>query len=422
MSISHWFRHEVTGRLITILRPLLYLAAAVWRRLMFRTVFIAVTGSHGKTTAKELTAAILSAHSRTFKSVRNQNSGRLLPLNVLRVRPWHRYAVFEVATGGPGALVKAGRLLRPDIAAVTSVGSAHRSSFENIEAIGREKKSLLGSLRGKGVGLLNGDDPHLGPPWNTAAPVLRFGRSSGCHYSFTDSSSEWPRRLQFTLCHGGGRYQVKTSLVGEHWIPSVLASLAISIECGISIETALKTLAAVLPFDARMGPVLLPCGAIVIRDEYCGTPESFETAFQAFSEARAKRKILVAGDYSDSSAKIRSRLRKLGRQASKIADIAVFVGPSAHHSREAALREGMPDEACHYFTNPQAAAEHLKSLLIAEDLVLLKGRINQHLSRLIFDQVAPVRCWRPTCPERFLCDICWRLGLSRSEIERIKAI
>jgi len=188
------------------------------------------------------------------------------------------------------------------------------------------------------------------------------------------------------------------------------------------LSDAAEIIADLKPFPARMQPVLLPSGATVIRDEYNGSPDSYRAALEFLESAEANRRVLIAGDYSDSTVKRRRRLARLGRTAARFCDLAIFVGEYSHYSRNAALQAGLDPKRVLNFTYPQDAVSSLKEELREGDLVLLKARSNDHLSRLLFAQVGNVLCWRTSCPERFLCDICWRLGCEESDMKRIQIL
>jgi UDP-N-acetylmuramoyl-tripeptide--D-alanyl-D-alanine ligase len=211
-------------------------------------------------------------------------------------------------------------------------------------------------------------------------------------------------------------------MVGTHWTPTLLAGILAAQECGIPLGEAAAAASSFQAFPARMQPVELPSGAIVIRDEYNGSPDSFETALRAFKSARAKRKILIAGDYSDSSTKRRRRLTRLGRTAADLSDFAIFIGEHSHYSRDGAIQAGLAPERTHSFPHLRNAVPVLKKELRRGDLVLLKSRSNDHFSRLLFAQVGEVSCWLPSCPKRFLCDICWQLGCDESDMKKIREI
>jgi UDP-N-acetylmuramoyl-tripeptide--D-alanyl-D-alanine ligase len=114
-------REEFIGPIVKRSTPLLFALASVWRRLLFRTTVIGITGSLGKTTTKECLADVLASRGKTFRSYHNQNAPVAVALNILRIRPWHRYAVLEIATGSPGMIERGARLARPDVAIVLNV-------------------------------------------------------------------------------------------------------------------------------------------------------------------------------------------------------------------------------------------------------------------------------------------------------------
>ena len=426
MQISRcfsWSRQVLGAFLVKIAEPFLYGLAFLWRRALVSTKFILITGSLGKTTTKECLSEILAVRFPTFRSVRNQNARRLLSLNVLRVRPWHRFAVIETATFKPGVMAKAANLLRPDVAVIVSVAGTHLHGFGSIEEIAKEKMSALGGLRKGGAAILNGDEPRLSlSSSENTFQTLKFGTSHSCDLHADNITSRWPDRLNFRASSASDTVEFKTQMVGTHWIPSILASLLTAEYCGVPLSEAAEMTPRFLPFTARMQPVRLPSGAVFIRDEYNGSPWSFETALEAFELAEAQRKILITGDYSDSTVRRRRRLARLGRRAAGLCNLAVFVGEHSHHSQQAAVRAGLTSSTALNFAQPKDASDFLKGELRDGDLVLLKSRANDHLSRLLFAQVGEVLCWRPTCPERLLCDICWRLGCRPSDMAKIEPV
>jgi len=420
---SRWVRQVIGGYLVGALEPLLFCLAFLWRRVLLNTRFVLVTGSLGKTTTKELLGQILAQHHSTFRSVRTQNAQRLLLLNVLRVRPWHRFAIIEAGTARPGMLIRASRLLRPDAVVILMVAGTHRRGFSSLEVTAKEKLSALKGLKRGGTAILNGDDPRLNSvESNENFQVLRFGTSLTCDLRADRIEGQWPARLAFEARSSTETANVRTRLVGTHWVPALLASLLTAKHFGLQLGKAAEITARIRPFSARMQPVQLPSGAIIIRDEYNGSPPSYEMALQAFKSAEAERKILIVGDYSDSTIKRRRRLKRLGRTAASLCDLAIFIGEYSHYSREAAIQSGLDPASALIFSYPQDAVSRVKKELRKGDLVLLKSRSNDHLSRLLFAQVGDVLCWRPTCQERFLCDICWRLGCNGSDMAKIKPV
>jgi UDP-N-acetylmuramoyl-tripeptide--D-alanyl-D-alanine ligase len=179
---------------------------------------------------------------------------------------------------------------------------------------------------------------------------------------------------------------------------------------GIHLEDAAAALEQVEPFPARMQPVLLPSGVTILRDEMSGDPDTLHAALQILRESKAVRQVLVLGDVSDSGNKRpRLRFRELGETISRVADLAVFISIHAHYAVKAAVASGMKPECVLGFTDLYRAAEYLKSELRSGDLVLLKGRTTDHLSRVFFAQFGSIGCWKNKCSETINCDFCEEL-------------
>ncbi|MBM3812933.1 MAG: hypothetical protein FJW20_15015 [Acidimicrobiia bacterium] len=185
-------------------------AALIWRRLLWRTTFIAITGSNGKTTTKEILARILSARHRTLKTEGNANGRAGLIRTILRVRPWHRFAVIEVGIEAPGQMWRAALLTRPDIAVITSIAAEHSENFPTLEVTAKEKSDLLGGLGKDGVAVLNGDDPRVRAMANRGKfRLVYFGNSREWDLWAEHVEGDWPQRLRMQVRSGGGRMGIR---------------------------------------------------------------------------------------------------------------------------------------------------------------------------------------------------------------------
>lgn len=402
------------------------LAAFVWRRLLFRTTFVVVAGSVGKTTTKELLAAILQRHAPTARTPGNWNHSKFggPEATLLSVRPRHRFAVIEAGIERPGDMAAAARLLKPDVALMLDVKRCHTNVFKHVEAIAEEKGRLLEALRPAAIAVINQDNPLVTAMLDRCrARAVAFGRSSDAQIRLLDAHCRWPGRLEMSVEAQGQRYEIRTRLVGEHWAHSVLAALSVASVCGMSLPEAIRTVETIEPFWARMQPVTLPgSGAVLIRDEWNGSIDTFDAAFAFLEQARAGRKVIVTSDYSDSSAKLRSRANRLARRVAAIADMAVFVGEYAQRSAATALSEGMRPDQVGSFESLAAATGFLKQNLRHGDLVLLKGQSNHHLSRIYLGLLGPVSCTTLSCSRQILCDRCDELGMAwRPEFDGIMA-
>ena len=386
--------------------------AMIWRRVLWRTTFIGITGSCGKTTTKELLTCILAESAPTIWTRQGTNTIWAITSLVLRCRPWHRYAVAEVATGGRGSIARSARVLRRDIGVVLSVASDHYAAFRTLENTAREKADLIQSLRAGGVAYLNADDPLVA---RMKAPdgvkVVKFGRADDADVNVADVVSAWPDRLQFSInTMDGNVTRIVTQLVGEHVLPSVLAPIAVALDLGHDLEGIARISAGMSPLPGRMQPVTLPSGAVVLRDEYKSSPQVVKAALAELRRASAARKIFVFGDMSDVSSSDRDRQKQVANWAAGIFDLLLFVGCHAQFGVDRAIRNGHEPKQAHGFASLEKCAEFLQDELRTGDLVLLKGRNSEHLSRLVFRLAGTVRCEKPWCGKRTFCDSCDELG------------
>ena len=382
----------------------------VWRRLMFGTTFVAVTGSVGKTTATRCLAAILSERFPTNATPGSQNHRLGLARTILRTRFSHRFTVIEVATRRVGAMWRACLQVKPDIVVMLSVARTHSHRFPNLEVIAREKAQLLRRLGARGTAVLNGEDPRvLAMAAGLRCRVIRFGLRPEFDIWASEISSQWPARLSFRVHSGGRSYAVTTQLAGEHWVHSVLGALAGAVACGVPLEQAAARVAHVEPYLARLQPAPLPNGAVMLRDEYEGSGVTLDAAFRVLGEARGCRRVVVHGDIWDTGLEPRERYQDLGRRAAEAADVAVFVGDPGPEASRAALAHGMEPANVHAFPELGQASAFLRAELRAGDLVLLKGKTEEHLSRLYFAQLGAVQCWKKECALLSLCDHCPKL-------------
>jgi UDP-N-acetylmuramoyl-tripeptide--D-alanyl-D-alanine ligase len=397
-------------------RECLYWAAYLWRRLLIRTTLIAITGSVGKTTTKELVADILSKQAPTARSYGSQNNDWGGPPSISRIRPWHRFAVIEIGTHEPGIVRRLARMAKPDIAVVLAALHVHRRGFRTHEAVVAEKASLLRSLRRGGVAVLNADDPSVA---RMEAPrgvtVRRFGRILGSDCRVLETSAVFPGRLHMRVAMNGLELGIQTKLVGESWAPSVLAALLVTETAGITPADAIDSISRTEPYAGRLQPAVLPSGAVMIRDDHSGQFPTWPPALRVLEQAQATRRILVASDCSDTSRSHQDRMKYLGRQAARCSDLAVFLDARGDVACAAAVRDGMDKTLVHHIIDLQAAAEFLRRELRAGDVVLVKGRAGHHLALLYFALLGSVRCWTP-CSQGRLCDACSKLGAGLEEV------
>jgi aminoacyl-tRNA hydrolase len=353
-----------------------------YRHLFLRRVtFIGITGSTGKTTTKELTAAVLGAHLQGSKSPGNSNTAKDVTLTILGLSPRANFYVQEITIDK----VHMGdflRLLNCRIGVVTNIGTDHWSAFGSADAIAKEKSKLISTLPRDGTAILNGDDPRvLAMRDLSQAGVITVGESREASLRAEDVHSAWPEPLSFTVCYKGQREKVRTLLHGVFWLHSVLAAIAVGMEMGLSLSEAATAVQTFSTVEGRMQQHVRDDGVIFLRDDLKTPITSIPPVLEELRKATAKRKIAIIGTLSDYKGNSNRAYVSVARQALEVADRVAFVGPRASKCRKA--RKGVPDGVLQAFVSVDAAASHFASQFEPGDLVLLKGGHRDGLSALI---------------------------------------
>ena len=388
-------------------KPRLWVAF-VLRRFLWRTTFIAITGSNGKSTCTRILAAILSSHAPTQWTRLNRNNEGGVTETIAFCMPWKtRFAVFEVGAGKPGQVKKLVQLVRPHISIVLSVFLEHRVTLGTLAGVAREKAELIANLPPGGVAVINADDPCVsGMPVPVGRKLIRFGASADNDVYYENATSAWPQMLRFTAVVNGQRQEIRTRLLGTHWLGSVLACIAVAHHLGVPLDQIARVIKGVPPYPGRMQVVQLPSGAVVIRDEFKGTEHTITAAFEELRKAAARRKFLVFCDEAESPLSPRIRLAKIGHRAAELVDYAIFVGDKSRHGVLGAQKGGLPEKQTLAFADYSAAAEFLRPMLGPGDVVLLKADRNKQLPRLFYSMLGTVRCTLPLCHRPMVCDDC----------------
>jgi UDP-N-acetylmuramoyl-tripeptide--D-alanyl-D-alanine ligase len=389
----------------------------LWRRLMFRTSFVAVTGSLGKTTSTRAIATVLSARYSTNATRDGDNSRIGLAESILRTRWRHRLSVIEIGTKLPGALRRSAWQVKPDTVVVLNVARCHMDNFATLEDIAAEKASLLRRLGPRGVAILNGDDPRVrAMAERCRARVLTFGTSPDSDVWASDVSAQWPSRLSFIAHCGTRSHPVQTQFAGEHWVHGALAALATGLAYDLDLSVAASALAGCEPFAARLQPLPLPSGATILRDDFLPSIDSCGQALRLMRTARARRRLLAISDVTDSGQPEKERHQWIGAAAAASVDFAVFYGEHAEMTAGAAVAAGMKPECVRAFPSQKDAGDYLLSALREGDLLLLRCNMVDHADRIYWAQFGSVACSRMHCDLIRMCDSCSELrpGLERA--------
>lgn len=364
------------------LEPFLFRLAGMRRRALDRRrTFIAVTGSFGKsTTVRAVQAAIGLAECPTAVP----NAGPSMALHVLFAKSKVGPRVFEVAAGKRGNVDRAARMLRPEIAVVTCIGSEHITEFKELSAIAQEKSNLLRQLGPHGTAILNGDDPHVRSMRGTVpGRTLTFGFDPGNDIRALDYQIQWPHGSRIAVQLLGQPIELSTRFVGRHMTYPLLAALAVAHLCDVDPHSACERLSRLAPTTGRLQIVRLENGAYILRDEYKSGIETMQRALDVLEEIPARRKIIVFGEITEPPAPQYRNHVRIGKRAGQLADFAVVFGKQRKAYRSGLRRGGMgAEDIVDAGRSWRKAFDALAGYLKEGDVVLLKGRHDERLERI----------------------------------------
>jgi UDP-N-acetylmuramoyl-tripeptide--D-alanyl-D-alanine ligase len=363
------------------------LAAAVIRRLPDVTV-IAVTGSSGKTSTKDLIAGLLARLGPTVAPPGSFNNELGHPYTVLLADASTRFLVLEASARGIGHIRFLAGIAPPDIAVVLNVGSAHLGEFGTREAIARAKAELVQALTSDGVAVLNADDASvLAMRSQTAARVVTVGESAGADLRAHGVQLDDRGRAFFTLVSGTESAEVHLLLTGEHHVGNALSAAAVAIECGLPLPDVAAALSrASAQSRWRMEVTERGDGVLIVNDAYNANPESMRAALKALAgigRARGARTFAVLGPMGELGADSRLEHDAVGRLAVRL-DISrlIAIGEAARPLAHGAALEGSWNGESSWVADPEAALEVLRADLQPGDVVLVKASRAARLERL----------------------------------------
>src|SRR5438477_1746221 len=347
-----------------------------------------VTGSVGKTTTKEIMAALLGAKLRVLKSEGNLNNEYGLPLTLFRLEETHQAAVLEMGMSRRGELARLAEIARPDVGVVTRVSPAHLEFFASVDEIALAKRELIEGLNGHdSTAVLNADDARVAA-FGAFAPgrVLTYGIENTAFFMAREIEDRGALGTAFDYVSPEGRVRLELNVPGRHAIANALAALAAASVWDIGAAEAQDVFRS-LRAPAMRGELLrFSNGAALINDSYNSSP----AALQAMTELLAatpnfRRRILAAGEMRELGTASPELHRAAGQFAAKTGKIDWIVGVSgdAAHIVEGAVAAGLPHERAKFFAAPQEAAELPADFITTGALLLVKGSRGVKMEQIV---------------------------------------
>ena len=350
-------------------------AAARLARSLYQGRVVAVTGSAGKTTTKDIIATLLAPELAVGKTSGNFNNHIGLPLSILHLPDESQVAVLEIGMNHAGEIRHLAAIARPDIAVVTNAGWAHIENFDSPDGVAEAKRELVESLPADGVAVLNADDPR----------VARFAEvHPGRSVCFGMGESADVRATEVELTTDGVRFRVartlfQSPLTGTHGVRNILAGIAVAGVFGIAPEQLVEPARNLKPGKMR-GERLTHHGITVWNDSYNSNPDAARAMLEVLRDTPARRRIAVLGEMLELGRWSEPLHRDVGRYAVECGvNVLVGIRGAARSMVDAAISAGMVADAAYFFPEPGEAGRMAKTLAAEGDAVLFKGSRGTHV-------------------------------------------
>ena len=346
---------------------------------------VGITGSAGKTTAKDLTAAVLAERFRVHKTEGNLNNAYGLPLTLLRLPEDREVAILEMGMSHRGEIARLVEIADPDVGVILCVLRAHLENFGTLAKVAAAKGELFRGMRRDSTAVYNADDPQtarLGRAFR--GPSLSYGIASRRADVRAEAiEAEGLSGSRFLLRRGGAGTPVRLALAGRHNVSNALAAAASGFALGLAAEAIARGLEGARPAPMRGVLHRLPNGVELFDDSYNSNPAAMERAIDLLREARTRgRRVLVSGDMLELGSYEARAHAHVGTEAAKSGiDLFVAVGPRSGRAALSARAAGLKE--VRHLPDSEAAATFVAGALRSGDVVLVKGSRGMRMERVV---------------------------------------
>ena len=357
-----------------------------WRKKL-KVPVIAITGSSGKTTTKEMVAGILSLTKRVLKTEGNLNNRIGLPMTLLKLTGRDEVAVVEMGTNMPGEIGWLTRIAEPDIGLITNIGAAHLEKLKSLANIREEKGALFQNMDQRGIAIINRDDDALeilGRRWQ--GKRMTFGRTNqAVDVSARNVRIMHPFGLEFQLAFRQGEGQVRMQVSGEHNLYNALGAAAAAMAFGADLDQVCQGLESFRAVSGRFEIRTLQNGAHIIDDTYNANPLSVQEALKTLESLRGSgNSFVILGDMLELGSNAADWHRKIGQVAAQTGVSWLYLmGDHGSETAAGAMLEGMPAVRVCICESPGEVHDELLSSLKPGDWALIKGSRKMKMERIV---------------------------------------
>ena len=356
--------------------------AKSWRE-RFQIPVVAITGSNGKTTTKDLTAAVLSSLGKVCKTTANFNNEIGVPMTLLEIDETHKAAVVEIGMRGLHQIENLAQYVKPNIGIVINVNETHIEILGSIENIAKAKGEMVQAIQAGGTVILNADNFYTAKMKklaNDGVKILTYGLDNAADL-IAENISVTGNATQFILNYGGQKYNFEIPLIGRHNVSNALAAIAAGLSVGLSIEEIQRGISNLVATKMRL-EIIQRKNFTIVNDAYNASPASMQAALKTVAEIYSGRKIAVLGDMLELGAISEKVHRAVGQQLVEnnfetliaFGELGKFIAAGA---KDAGLKN--------IFTvdTHEDAAKKILEIVQAGDTVLFKASHGMHLEKII---------------------------------------
>ncbi len=356
-----------------------------WRR-KYGTPMVALTGSNGKTTTKEMIAACLETNFPILKTKGNLNNLIGVPLTLLTLTEKERVVVLEMGMNVPGEIRRLTEISEPDVGLITNIQMVHLEGMGSLERLKEEKGELFRGMRRDGTILVNQDDPRVVDLASRyPGQKITFGIKHPADIMAKEIRLHGAGGTSFTLILEGEAMEIPLRLLGRHFVPNALSAIAVACLFGVEVNRAKEALENFQPFPMRMEIVPLEGGGTLINDAYNANPSSMELALETLVEAKGKgRAIAVLGDMLELGNFTEEAHQRIGQKVSELSiDFLLAMGEKAPVVIESAIRHGFPMEKARIVENHSETISLLRQTIQNGDWILVKGSRGMAMEKIV---------------------------------------
>lgn len=356
-----------------------------WRK-RFSIAVIGLTGSSGKTTTKEMIAAIIGRKKNILKTDGNLNNLIGLPQTIFRLTTEHELAILEMGTNTRGEIKRLTQIALPDIGLITNIGPAHLAGFGSIDVVREEKGDLFLNMSPSGTIIVNIDDKAVAlcaERWT--GRKITFSMSPNADVTVKDIKMNGIKGMSFNLIVDENTQKVEMKIVGLHHVNNAMAAAAAAFAVGTDIKTIAEGLAEFRPFSGRMEMVKLRNGSFLLDDSYNANPASVREALMTLKDLKVHHNGFVfLGDMLELGTESEEMHRKIGMLIATIGINTLFLqGNFSRVTAAGAMEGGLSPENIFFLSNENNGINYLKENLKKGDWILVKGSRGMKMDKIV---------------------------------------